>query len=286
VFDEQIARRIRIPIVEIADVVFSGDDSAAKAQKIWERRHGKLEPGDTSAWGDWQDRPTLILVALARELRGIARVLRAKVRGSTVIGRLGEQRAIGSTIGIGGGAAQAIAAEQPRLVISCGFSGALDRRLDPGDVVLASSVCDENGESIPVAARELAVARAALGGVAEGEILCATRVAATRGEKRGLARPGRLAIDLESWAIARAAQRGGIPWLAIRVIVDPIDSDLPAFARDARTSYLAPALRYALGSPSAAIEVARLGVRARIASRSLEHALIRLAGAVAHLEGS
>ena len=283
VFDEQVAQRVRLDIDDIVDVALTGDDSAAKAQQIWERRHGMLEPHDTPAWGEWEDRPTLIVVALARELQGIARALGAQARGATALGRLGEYRALGIAIGTGGGAAHVIAEHHPRLVISCGFSGALDPALRPGDVVLASSVCDEDGRTIAVAEADRLIARRALLGPAEGEILCATRVAATALEKRALARPGRLAIDLETWAIATAAREAGIPWLAVRVILDPLDRELPAFVRDTRANYTPAAVRHALRGPRAALDLARLARDARIASYSLERAVRRIAPVVARL---
>ncbi|MDB4954951.1 MAG: hypothetical protein JWO36_2520 [Myxococcales bacterium] len=290
-FDERAVTHIRIAIEEIADVAFTGEDSAAKAQQSWERRRGSLEPRETSAWGDWADRPTLILVALPLELRGVARVLGSEMRGDVARGRLGDDRVIACAVGVGGGAAHVIAAEQPRLVVSCGFSGALDASLGPGDLVLGSSVCDESGESFTAAASVLRITRQALAGqvrVAEGELLCATRVATTREDKRMLARPGRLAVDLESWAAACAAEQAGIPWLALRVVLDPLDVDLPAFTRELHRRYLGSALRHALGGPRAAIELTRLGLRARTANRSLERALRRLVpvlGALGRREG-
>ena len=286
-FDEHAVSRIRLPIGDIADVELTGEDVAAKAQQIWTRRMGTLEARETSAWGDWEaEPPILILVALPLELRAVARALGVHVRGAEdVRGRLGELVAVGRAVGVGGGAAHAIAAERPRLVISCGFAGALATSLGSGDLVLASSVRDEHGEYFAAPKPLVRGARQALraGGsitVAEGELLCTTHVAATGEEKRALNRPGRLAVDLESGPAARAATRAGIPWLALRVVIDPLDVDLPAFTRDPRDSYVAPALRYALGGPHALLELVRLGLRARTASRSLERALRSVAPAL------
>jgi hypothetical protein len=279
-FDESATQRIRVAVDEIATIELSGEDSAAKAQRIWERRKGALEPSETSIWGEWEERPVLVLTALPLELRSVAEVFGSKVRGDAVRGRLGQARAIGIAVGVGGGAAQVIAAEKPRLIVSCGLSGALDPSLATGDIVLATSVSDEAGESIAVAPSVLRAARRALAGagkVVEGEILCATQVAATAAEKRALARPGRLAIDLESGPAARAAQRAQIPWLAVRVVFDPLDAELPAFTRTVQPSYVAPALRYALGGPRAVADLARLGLRARTAHKALAQALHRLA---------
>ena len=299
-FDEAAAQRIRIAVADIADIELTGEDAAAKAHKIWERRKGSLEPPETSAWGEWAARdarrdaaPILIVVAVPLELRGVASVLGARPRRGVVRGRIGTAGAVGIAVGVGGGAADVIAREQPRLVISCGLSGALDGSLATGDVVLASSVRDEAGESFAVAEPILRAARRALAGtgsdapsavpgavpgaVIEGAILCGTQVAATPEEKRALARPGLLAIDLESGPVARAAQRAGIPWLALRVVFDPLDAALPDLAREPRTSYVVPALRHALRGPRAVAELARLALRARTAHRSLVQALRRLA---------
>jgi nucleoside phosphorylase len=158
----------------------------------------------------------------------------------------------------------------------------------PGDLVLASSVRDETGEVLAAADPVLRAARQALaagapGRVVEGEILCTTRVAATAEDKRALARPGRIAVDLESWPAAHAAARAGIPWLAIRAVIDAQDADLPAFTREVRSSYVVPALRHALRGPRAVVEIARLAWRARIAGRALERALRRLGPALASL---
>jgi nucleoside phosphorylase len=302
-FDAAARRRIRLAADQITGVEFTGEDSAAQAQQIWERRKGALEPPDTAPWGDWAEpewrdrgdrrdargqRPVLILVALPAELRSVAVVLGARPDGGGVRGRLGAAGAVALAVGVGGGAARAVAAERPRLVISCGFAGALEPSLAPGDLVLASSVRDEAGESIAAGEPVLCAVRRALdcgdpACLAEGELLCTTEVAATAEAKRALVRPGRLAVDLESAPAAHAARGASVAWLALRVVLDPLDADLPAFAQAARSSYVAPALRHALRGPRAAAELAELARRARTASRSLARALGRLGPVVGGL---
>ncbi|HYV67272.1 MAG TPA: hypothetical protein VE964_13600, partial [Myxococcales bacterium] len=49
--DETATRRTRIPLAEIADIAFTGEDAAQKAQEIWHRRQGQMEPSGTQ--GDW-----------------------------------------------------------------------------------------------------------------------------------------------------------------------------------------------------------------------------------------
>jgi adenosylhomocysteine nucleosidase len=289
-FDEQGTSRIRIAIREIADITLTGEDCAATSQRNWERRHGRLESQQSSAWGDWEERATLILTALPIELHSIASALGAPVRGATACRTLGDDRVVARAIGVGGGAAQIVAAERPRLVISCGLAGALVGSLRSGDLVLASSVRDESGDRVIARESVLRVVRDALSGcgrLVEGELLCTTRIAATRDDKRALAHPSRCAVDLESWTIAQAADRAHIPWLALRVVLDPLDVDLPAFAGEVRADYVTSMLRYAFSGPRPALAVVRLGLRASLALRSLQRAMQALApvlGALATAE--
>lgn len=284
-FDEHAAERLTVALSDIANIALDGDDAAARAQQRWEQRRGRLEARDTPAWGEWEARPTLILVALPLELEGIANVLRAQVHAASASGKLGEHRVIARAVGIGGGAAHVVAAERPRLVIACGFAGALHASLSAGDLVLASAVRDECGDAVVASESMLRVAREALDTlpVAEGELLCSTRIAATRTDKHALAGRGRLALDLESWAAARAAEQASIPWLVLRVVVDPLEIDLPGFAAEARSDYIVPALRHALRGPRAALELARFGIRTSIALRSLRRAMQQLLPAISRL---
>src|SRR5260370_34837766 len=46
-FDETATQRLRIPLAEIADIAFTGEDTAQKPQAIWGPRKGQLEAADT-----------------------------------------------------------------------------------------------------------------------------------------------------------------------------------------------------------------------------------------------
>jgi adenosylhomocysteine nucleosidase len=286
-FDETATRRVRVPIEEVAEILFTGEDTARKSHEMWERRKGTLEPRETPAWGDWQDSgPILLLVALERELSSAARSFGASPRGDRAQGRFAGTDAIALAIGLGGGARRAVADERPRLVVSCGFSGGLDGELVPGDVVLATGVRDETGDELAAPQAVRLLAAGALSGMRcfEGDLVCTTSVAATEEEKRGLARSGALAVDMESYPAARAAVEAGVPWLALRVIVDPLASSLPPFTRQAHGRYLRPALKYALSGPRAVADLGRLAVRAHRAGAALELALRRIGPALAAAE--
>jgi hypothetical protein len=286
-FDETATRRVRVEIEEIADIAMTGEDAAQKSHEIWERRKGTLEPRETPVLGGWDDsRPILILVALERELRWVARAFGLAVRGSRARGRSGGSDVIALAVGLGGGARNAVAEEGPRLVLSCGFSGGLASSLAPGDLVLATSVMGEDGDEVTTSEPVRASASRALHGLrfVEGKIVCTTEVAATAEEKSALGRTGALAVDMESYPAALAAVEAGVPWFALRVIVDPLASSLPAFTREPQRSYLGPALRHALSGPRALLELVQLARSVRSAGASLESALRRLAGPFASVE--
>lgn len=275
-FDESAAHKLQVPVAEIAGVSFSGEDATRKSMEIWERRRGSLEPRETSAWGQWQEsRPVLLVVGLERELRAVSRSLGVPQRAGKVRARLGDTDLVACAVGMGGGSRAMVMDERPRLLLSCGFSGALEAALLPGDVVLATAVRDENGEVIEAPERQRRAAAQALAGrrVFEGELTCVTELAASPGEKRRLSRPGALAVDMESHPAARAAAEAGVPWVGMRVIVDTLDASLPRFAREPEEQHLPGALRHALSGPRAVGELIRLGSAATRASRSLTAAL-------------
>jgi len=286
-FDQTATQRIRVPIDEIADIALTGEDTARKSQEIWERRKGTLEPRETPALGGWDDaRPILVLVALERELRTVARAFGFTGRGNRARGRFRGSDVIIVAVGLGGGSRNAVADENPRLIVSCGFSGGLDSELAPGDLVLATSVIGEDGDEVATTEAVRSAAARALQGLrcSEGKILCTTEVAGTPEEKRALASTGALAVDMESYPAARAAVEAGVPWLALRVVLDPLGTSLPAFTREPQRSYLGPALMHALSGPRAVVELLQLAGRARRAGASLELALRRLGEAIVPLE--
>lgn len=284
ILDETATRRTRIPLADIADIAFTGDDPVAKSNRAWELRKGKLEPGSTSAWGEWdEERPALLVTAVDQELRCVARAMGSEVRSRMVRGRLNGGSAVAIAVGPGGGARQAVMAEKPRALLSCGFAGGLAQGLLPGELVLSSSVRDESGETIAATESLRKAVRAALSGLrfVEGEVVCATSVAVTPADKRALAGPSGVAVDMESWAVAKAAAEANIPWIALRVILDPLDDELPAFTREPQKSYVGPALRYALKGPRAVADLAKLAAAARTASFALEQGLRRIGPALA-----
>lgn len=116
---------------------------------------------------------------------------------------------------------------RPGWVISAGFAGGLQPELKRYDVVMADAVSDRDDRRLAI---DLAVDRAALpAGVHVGRLLSVDEVIRLPGEKQALGqRHGALAVDLESFATAEVCQRRGTRLLAIRILTDAMDEQLPA----------------------------------------------------------
>jgi adenosylhomocysteine nucleosidase len=123
------------------------------------------------------------------------------------------------------------------LVIGTGVVGALSSGLKPGDLVLCDRVLtlDSDGQ---VAEHVIAVGDAHLRAVGRslasadiaystGAILTSHRVLATGAEKRRAKEStGAIAVDMETAAIASEAAARGLPFIAIRAVLDEVDDEV------------------------------------------------------------
>jgi adenosylhomocysteine nucleosidase len=140
--------------------------------------------------------------------------------------RLGE-------VAIGGGGPAGAAAAAERLVergatalLSFGLAGGLDPNLHPGDVIVPVAVLDAGRRYFT----DEDLCRA-LGGTTVSLLLAGDAVVADAREKRLLsARTGASAIDLESGAVARVAERHRLPFAVLRAVCDPAQRSLPPAA--------------------------------------------------------
>lgn len=107
----------------------------------------------------------------------------------------------------------------PRLVYSVGYAGALEPGLRVGEIITPARVIDAaDGSSIRIP-----------GG---NSILVSYPHIASREQKSKLWQSyGAQAVDMESAAVARAAQLKTVPFKALKVISDEFDFDLPATER-------------------------------------------------------
>lgn len=166
--------------------------------------------------------PIAVLFALPDE----SGAFRGMLRGQTVAGRgvemmvrgmVGETPVLIAHTGVGAAAAarrtaQVIAAERPRLIVSAGFAGGLQGLANVGAVVF-----DARGSGMEAPA-----------GCLTGAIVSVGAVVETAPGKADLGRrTGAVAVDMETAAIAGAAQESEVPVVALRVISDPVDADMP-----------------------------------------------------------
>lgn len=121
-------------------------------------------------------------------------------------------------------------AGRPGAVAVAGVGGALDRRLRPGDVVVASEVWWD-GQALPCPSARLLQAELARAGVPviTGPLVTSGHLV-SGAERGGLAARGALVVDMESGpvaaACAEAAPGGGLPFAAVRIVVDTPDVPL------------------------------------------------------------
>lgn len=190
-----------------------------------------------------------ILVALEREAALVARALGAAGASADAAGLLRADldglRVAALATGMGAALAQSgaeklIAAAAPQALLAAGFAGALAPELRCGDLVVATSIV-EKVETPPPAGPGSApltpdaalcpLAIEALGGrvpLRPGPLASAARVIRDPGAKRALhGELGAIAVDLESLAAARAAAANGIPFLALRAILDDAETPIP-----------------------------------------------------------
>jgi hopanoid-associated phosphorylase len=150
----------------------------------------------------------------------------------------------------GMGAARAAAAAQlfiqsgTDLLISWGTAGALEPGLQAGDLVMAETVT-EGASRFECDPRWLAALRRhwpfTPADLHSGCLLSVARPLLTPVEKAEARKTtGAVAADMESGAIAAAARQAGIPFLVIRVIIDPAARAIPPLALQIADSYGQP----------------------------------------------
>jgi len=122
----------------------------------------------------------------------------------------------------------------PRALASFGFAGGLVPELGRGTLVIGTAVVEAaTGHTVAVADHDLAAQfyRAAVAKnlpVQRGIIVTSRHVVADPTAKTALSvRSGACAVDMESAGIAEAAHEAGLPWVAVRAIVDRAQESLP-----------------------------------------------------------
>lgn len=146
-------------------------------------------------------------------------------------------------------AARSLVTDGCGALLSFGIAGGLDPALKPGDLVIADSVITVDGKRFIIDEGWRARLNAALADVpcVSAPLLGVGQVITRPEDKRRLfADTEAVAVDMESHAVAEAADEAGIPFLAVRVIADPADGEIPQTAlkgvgKDGRSRPLAVA---------------------------------------------
>lgn len=170
---------------------------------------------------------------------------------------------------------QRLLAEGVRGLVSWGTCAGLAPGLAPGTLIIANRVLALDGASY--ATRDLLTVGAAsevIASARRGPLLSVPHLVTTVEEKTRLYKQyGALGLDMESADVAHVAAEYGVPFLALRVVVDPADAPLPRALSGAiddcgrvRFLVLLSALGRHLGS---AAELWRLAHHFRLAQRTL-----------------
>ena len=170
-------------------------------------------------------------------------------------------------------------------LLSWGVTGGLDPKLVPGTLVLPRQIhaADQNRFPVDEAWRSrihTCVARHVM--VSDGALIEGLSVIAGPAQKRALAQAsGAVAVDMESAAIVQVAKQAGVPFVAVRAVVDTADMTLPRSAIRASDEYgrlhITKLLFSLLAHPADLSALIGLGKSFRAAQATLQ-TIARLAG--------
>jgi len=167
-------------------------------------------------------------------------------------------------------AAEAVIAKySPELIISAGVAGALVPDLHVGDTIFPAVVIDTQDGS----RRESAIQNAPIGNSPLARTVLATYPEiASIAQKQQLAKSyGAHVVDMEAVAVARAAEKHGLPFIAIKAISDELNFELPEINRFTRNGQFQTGkfVVYIALRPSLWLRVFRLARNTRLASENL-----------------
>jgi adenosylhomocysteine nucleosidase len=192
-------------------------------------------------------------------------------------GAVGGRRVAWCVSGVGAEDAAAatrhlVAGHRPRVVVTAGFAGALDPDI-PRGVVMQPSLAMNDGDGPTIDLVRPAGTPTPLTIVSVGVV-----VASVEAKRALAARTGAHAVDMETYAVAKAATESGLPCLGIRVISDDAHHALPRevaglSAVRSPLGRLGAALGAVGRRPSAALDFWRLWEHAVVDSKSLAAAV-------------
>jgi hopanoid-associated phosphorylase len=168
--------------------------------------------------------------------------------------------------------ARALVADGCSALVSFGIAGGLAPGLAPGTLVV--------GEAVVHGGRRLVCSPDLLHGVSarRGVVAAADGVVADPAAKAALfAATGALAVDLESWGVAEAADQAGLPFAVLRAVADPAERALPRAAAEGLDEHgnvrLGAVLLSLLKDPRQLPGLVRVGLDTRAALAALKRAV-------------
>jgi len=171
-----------------------------------------------------------------------------------------------------------IAEERPTLLVSSGCAGGLTADLRYGDLVAPRSIVGPPPSSATWATVPTAVAAASNASIVSvrGTLLAPSAKLALG------AQCGAVAVDMESAAVAEAAGEAEIPLACLRVVLDPVATDLRPIEQLLARPTAKAAIAAGLRSPRAGLALIRLGWQTLAAARALEAAHDQLFASLLH----
>ena len=216
-----------------------------------------------------------IVVSLPRELRSLTRQripvgTWREISGNTLVALSGVGRERAYTAGA------VLVSQGATALLSWGCAASLDENVRPGCLLLPECIIGENGEIHRVNTEWHQRLYRALGSrhpVRTEPLVESDAIVKTAAEKRALAaQTNAAATDMESAAQARLAEDHGLPFMAIRAIVDTPSTDIPenvikALDREGNVNLW----RLLTGSTSKDwIKIVRLAIQFNAAQRTLK----------------
>jgi adenosylhomocysteine nucleosidase len=216
-----------------------------------------------------------VVAALAMEARTLGRAVRRHDGLSTLPD--------GALLAVGGMGAVLAASAARRLaqagvagLLSFGFAGGLDPALDAGTVVCPAEVVSGSGARFAASTdwrERLRAATAARRPLVAGALLTrAAPIDSVADKALAFRETGAVAVDMESLAVAEVAAAFGLPFIALRVIVDTATDALPQSVLGASRSGRLEVHRLLGGlalAPWELLALIGLAQRYRAATRSL-----------------
>jgi adenosylhomocysteine nucleosidase len=242
-----------------------------------------------------------LVVALPREIpAGFVRIGNRQSHTPGAFAVYHQTTAAARLVAVQAGVGQVRAAEgarflirrfSPQILVSFGFAGGLAPQVARGTLVAGTALVSENSPLTSavadqlLTARFLAVAEAAGIPVHRGTIVTTPRLVADTASKSLLrATSGACAVDMETAGIVAVAHEAGLPWIAIRAIIDGVEDSLPvaclAALRDDGDVAVRPLLRIIYRSPQLLWSFLRLAGATATARHRLSQALERWANSL------